>query len=431
LCVTLMTCDVFCVPVTHSLNDWGVIYPSTHICALKGSRVEILCTYAYPLRKDGRNTTVEETFWFSKQSPFSYVDLRTDPDYSGRVQYHRGNNDCTLRITDLRKSDSAVYKFRFTTNQSGGKYTGLPGVTLSVAGNIFTGSQLESTYRTHFYDTELTCHSNDQQADTPSYIWYKNGVKVTEEKRYFHLQTFGRSDRYYCAAKGQKCFRSPAVYAPKPPSVSVSPSAEIVEGSSVTLNCSSDANPAANYTWYKENGNPLSKESQFYFSSIRPSESGEFYCTAENELGRNSKRITIDVKYAPRLPSVSVSPSAEIVEGSSVTLTCSSDANPAANYTWYKENQPLLRGPGGKYHFTSISSKDRGIYYCKAENQYGHINSISLFLHIQCESHFHFLILQFFQVLHCRERTAASRTRGTVPLHLHQLQRQRDLLLQG
>ncbi len=41
----------------------------------------------------------------------------------------------------------------------------------------------------------------------------------------------------------------------------------------------------------------------------------------------------------PQLLSVSVSPSGEIVEGSSVTLSCSSDANPAANYTWYKENE--------------------------------------------------------------------------------------------
>ncbi|KAJ4944320.1 hypothetical protein JOQ06_012864, partial [Pogonophryne albipinna] len=41
---------------------------------------------------------------------------------------------------------------------------------------------------------------------------------------------------------------------------------------------------------------------------------------------------------APKLPSLSVSPSAEREEGSSVTLTCSSDANPAANYTWYKED---------------------------------------------------------------------------------------------
>ena len=87
----------------------------------------------------------------------------------------------------------------------------------------------------------------------------------------------------------------------------------------------------------------------------------------------------------PRLPSVSVSPSAEIVEGSSVTLTCSSDANPAANYTWYKENQTLIQGPEGFYHFSSISSEDRGNYYCKSDNLHGEINSSFLFIDVQCE----------------------------------------------
>ncbi|XP_030266858.1 B-cell receptor CD22-like, partial [Sparus aurata] len=205
---------------------------------------------------------------------------------------------------------------------------------------------------------------------------------------------------------------------------SESPSAEIVEGSSVTLTCSSDANPAANYTWYKKNGDadlyPLSKEPQLVFSSIQSSDSGEYYCTAENKLwGKMSKYIYINVTYAPRLPSVSVSPSAEIVEGSSVTLTCSSDANPAAKYTWYKklpsvsvspsaeivegssvtltcssdanpaakytwykEEQKLLQSPEGSYYLTSISSEDGGNYSCKAQNQHGQTSS-SVFIDVQ------------------------------------------------
>ena len=89
--------------------------------------------------------------------------------------------------------------------------------------------------------------------------------------------------------------------APKVPSVSVSPSGEIVEGSSVTLTCSSDANPAANYTWYKRDENPdlhpLHKGPQLVFNSIQSSDSGEYYCTVENGLGRmTSKSVFVDVK---------------------------------------------------------------------------------------------------------------------------------------
>ena len=76
----------------------------------------------------------------------------------------------------------------------------------------------------------------------------------------------------------------------------------------------------------------------------------------------------------PKLPSVSVRPSAEIEEGSSVTLTCSSDANPAANYTWYKRDQnahlsSVNEGP--RLVLSSIQSSDSGHYYCRAENSLG------------------------------------------------------------
>uniref|UniRef100_A0A3P9CBS2 Ig-like domain-containing protein n=1 Tax=Maylandia zebra TaxID=106582 RepID=A0A3P9CBS2_9CICH len=63
-----------------------------------------------------------------------------------------------------------------------------------------------------------------------------------------------------------------------PPSVSVRPSGEIKEGTSVTLTCSSEANPAATFVWYKTNGRtPLSKEPQLVFRSIEPSDSGQYY----------------------------------------------------------------------------------------------------------------------------------------------------------
>jgi len=82
--------------------------------------------------------------------------------------------------------------------------------------------------------------------------------------------------------------------------VSVSTSAEIEEGSSVNLTCSSDANPAANYTWYKDEtsySSILNEEPQFVFSSMQTSDSGEYFCSAENTMGRRtSEKLFIDVK---------------------------------------------------------------------------------------------------------------------------------------
>ncbi|KAJ4944329.1 hypothetical protein JOQ06_012873 [Pogonophryne albipinna] len=168
--------------------------------------------------------------------------------------------------------------------------------------------------------------------------------------------------------------------APKPPSVSVSPSADIEEGGSVTLTCSSDANPAANYIWYKKDQNThlsfVNKGPHLVLSSIQSSHSGQYYCRALNQLGNTrSESIFIDVKYAPKPPSVSVSPSAEIEEGSSVTLTCSSDANPAANYTWYKENEDSPKASGQIFTITDFRAEHSGSYSCGAQNKLGRSNS--------------------------------------------------------
>ncbi|KAM4585508.1 B-cell receptor CD22-like isoform 2-T2 [Odontesthes bonariensis] len=369
------------VSAVQGQSDWSVTYNRTSICAVKGSTVEISCTYTHPY---GTYYKVIKSFWFREGDDKAPVDLRTDSDYTGRVQYLFTGKVCSLRITDLRESDSAQYKFRFITNQQVGSFTGSPGVFLSVSA-LQVQVIRSSEYKWGYYWAELKCHSS-RLSDHRSYVWTKNEQIIRRGTSFPISTSFYPADRVSCAVKGYKECPSPSVYAPKLPSVSVSPSAEIEEGSSVTLTCSSDANPAAQYTWYKEKNNIklLNKDSQLFFSSIQSSDSGQYYCSATNQLGwKRSGYRRIDVKYAPKLPSVSVSPSAEIKEGSSVTLTCSSDANPAAQYTWYKEDQTLHHGAGGSYRFTSISSEDKGIYYCKCENQHGWINSSSLFLNVQ------------------------------------------------
>uniref|UniRef100_A0A665UEY9 B-cell receptor CD22 n=1 Tax=Echeneis naucrates TaxID=173247 RepID=A0A665UEY9_ECHNA len=298
-------------------GEWTVTYSATQICALKGSTVEINCIYRYPFWVKDQDNEVEQTFWFAKLQNNEPVDLRTDSEYSGRVQYDCGQNDCTLRITDLRESDSAEYKFRFTTNQPGGKYTGSPGVTLSVTGSV----------------------------------------------------------------------------------------SEVNLGRSITLTCSSDANPAAKYRWYKEDQILVLKGPHLVLNNLRSSDSGQYHCTAENELGRRtSGNISINVESTIRLPpspiirkvtmiifiytaficlcasfppdppkniSVSVSPSAEMVEGSSVNLTCSSDANPAANITWYKEGEDSPKASGQIFTITDLRPEHSGNYYCEVQNTRG------------------------------------------------------------
>ncbi|XP_030638753.1 B-cell receptor CD22-like [Chanos chanos] len=163
---------------------------------------------------------------------------------------------------------------------------------------------------------------------------------------------------------------------PKNTRVSVSPSGEIVEGSSVTLTCSSDANPLVHtHTWYKIRDDKTSQvgNEKNLNLNLTHETSGHYYCEAQNLIGvQNSTVFSVELPDSPKNTTVSVSPSGEIVEGSSVTLTCSSDANPLVHtYTWYKKNgaEPSLMGSGQNYSITNISSEDSGQYFCRAENQ--------------------------------------------------------------
>uniref|UniRef100_A0A3Q3C6C4 Ig-like domain-containing protein n=1 Tax=Haplochromis burtoni TaxID=8153 RepID=A0A3Q3C6C4_HAPBU len=241
-------------------------------------------------KHSSRYTYLWNTVWFTKGNDNNPDDLKTDPAYAGRVSYSSDWKSYTLTIRDLRESDSAVYKFRFETDWK--YFTGLPGVTLTV-----TVLQVHVDTSSYPDSATLTCRGSCRLNNHLFYAWYKNGQKISNQSdQYWYTDNLNPSDSYSCAVTGHEDFSSPSVYIPKLPSVSVSPSAEIVEGSSVTLTCSSDANPAANYTWYKEQ-QPISQEKQIIFRSIWFSDSGKYCCTAENELGKTiSKVISINVK---------------------------------------------------------------------------------------------------------------------------------------
>ncbi|XP_076740708.1 uncharacterized protein LOC101487057 isoform X1 [Maylandia zebra] len=352
-----------------------VNYSKRKICAFKGSSVDISCTY------NSYESSIQSKSWF--RSGRGSEDLTEDSQYAGRAEVtetERGLS--TLRIRDLTESDSAEYHFKFKTQDFEWK-SSLPGTTLTVTALQVKVSRIIPVHECQT-EAELKCESSCSPAGRLSFIWFKNGQKNTKQQTSTYTDCFYPGDNISCAFTGYEDYHSPPVYAPKFASVLVlNNSHEIVEGSSVNLTCSSDANPAANYTWYKDK-KTISTKQELIFRSIQSSDSGEYNCTAKNELGqRPSEVISINVKYAPKLASVSVSPSAEIVEGSSVTLTCSSDANPAANYTWYKENKLLLHGPVGRYHFSSISSEHSGNYSCKAENLYGPAQSVTLYIDVE------------------------------------------------
>ncbi|XP_047668340.1 B-cell receptor CD22-like [Tachysurus fulvidraco] len=362
--------EEFCSPAVCIYDEkscWSVTYSTQSICSLIGSSVDIHSYYTFPNKYN-----VTEVIWFTED----LEDVREDEGYQGRVHYTQSSqNDCRLRITNLRERDAQTYRFRFYTDDPTGKYTGEPGVSLSVTDLKVTVSDSGSG------QIDLSCITTCTLSNKPTYIWYKNGQRVSECKSAScSVAAVGGAVSYSCAVEGHDSLLSPPVYSPKNTTAVVLSSGDTVEGDSVTLSCSSDANPPVlTYSWFKQSSAALLITGQNYsISNISSQHRGLYYCTAHNQLGHhNSTPTHLDVLYSPKNPTAVVLSSGDTVEGDSVTLSCSSDANPSVlTYSWFKQSSAAdtLLITGQNYSISNISSQHRGLYYCTAHNELGHHN---------------------------------------------------------
>ncbi|XP_060716462.1 B-cell receptor CD22-like isoform X2 [Tachysurus vachellii] len=282
-------------------------------------------------------------------------------------------NEKTYNISKISSEDSGEYKCK-CSNEVGHQYSNSVtlnvlyppknvSVSISPSGDIVENSPVT-----------LACKS-DANPLLQNYTWFKGMTLVGNEKTY-NISKISSEDsgEYKCKCSnkvGHQYSNSVTLnvlYPPKNVSVSISPSGDIVENSPVTLTCKSDANPLLqNYTWFKGKTS-VGMEKTYIISKISSEDSGEYKCKCSNEVGHQySNSVTLNVLYPPKNIAVSFSSSGDIVEDSSVTLTCSSDANPPVrNYTWFKVNESSPLGSGQSYR--AVQS---GQYNCEAQNKHG------------------------------------------------------------
>ncbi|KAI5086363.1 B-cell receptor CD22-like, partial [Silurus meridionalis] len=240
----------------------------------------------------------------------------------------------------------------------------------------------------------LTCKTTCSLTD-PTFIWYKNTHDLTTntfKSNELHLQRVSSEDAgsYNCAVRGSEHLPSPAQYLSvryPPKNVYISLSGEIVEGSSVTLTCNSDANPPVEtYTWFNRTTS-VGKGKTFTISKVSSEDTEKYKCMCSNKVGhQNSTSVTLNVLYPPK--NVFISSSGEKVEGISVTLTCSSDGNPPVeNYTWFKENETSRVGSGQSYR-----ALQSGLYYCEVQNKLGSERSAATHIHTHTHKYNHLIL---------------------------------------
>ncbi|XP_052471283.1 B-cell receptor CD22-like [Carassius gibelio] len=158
----------------------------------------------------------------------------------------------------------------------------------------------------------------------------------------------------------------------------------VTEGHNVSLTCKSSCTltDRATFIWYR-NSQPLTerrdRNNQLLLQSVRREDAGRYSCALHGHT-YISPAAQLNVSYAPKNVSVSISPSV-IVEGDSVTLICSSDSNPPAlNFSWFKGG--MFVGSGRIYSISNISSDHSEEYKCRSINEHGEKYSDAVMLNV-------------------------------------------------
>ncbi|KAM6132376.1 LOW QUALITY PROTEIN: sialoadhesin-like [Pterocles gutturalis] len=235
----------------------------------------------------------------------------------------------------------------------------------------------------------LTCAVASGGGDTLSYAWYKNKVWFrggSAPSLAIPSVTVTDAASYHCAVRTPTRTRSSApttlnvLYPPR--NLRLKAFVESGEGTAVILLCMVESNPLPELTLLKggqlvassppgDGDPPVSPSPNTLRLELRAAsaeDEGEYECWARSPLGSAHASLSLRVQ-APR---VVVRPSAEVPEGTEVTLTClAAGTPPGTPYSWYKDGRWLAGGPDPSLRIPRARRSDAGAYGCTAGGAQG------------------------------------------------------------
>ncbi|XP_075697017.1 nectin-1-like [Rhinoderma darwinii] len=296
--------------VNSSCKYWGFTFPRS-IEVLKGSCVEIPCKLSYP-----DNAQSFTLFWY-KNAVIGYPKIfnnRTstdvEPKYKGRTFLVRSSMDsCSLRINNVQESEEiypGINKEINSYHLHNGRFCRVSIIETPPL-PLITGTEKV----TENEPVNITCSVNHTCASSPpSITWNKHDLEVTMSHKAMNRGIWKmestinyfpsyRDDQRLLECKvtfpnrkiSMQSVTLDIKYKPKNVTISVidNPSKE---GDNVTLECTSQANPASEtqYTWY-EVGKTKTLLGKSMFITVRNSTSEKYICSARNDIGTNNSSV--------------------------------------------------------------------------------------------------------------------------------------------
>uniref|UniRef100_H3DP29 Ig-like domain-containing protein n=1 Tax=Tetraodon nigroviridis TaxID=99883 RepID=H3DP29_TETNG len=249
---------------------------------------------------------------------FHSAGILPHPSYQGRVEYfgQPGTKNCSLKISDVRQSDSGTYVFYLITDHPTEKMPEQSGVQLLVAesSGAVTVAAGPSSRVAEGETLRLACCS-PAAGPQAGYTWFQStGVGPRRRAQVWDISrvTSADSGGYVCqiqsgdAAQNSTVLTIDVEYSPRSTAISVSPAGD---GLPFTLTCSSDANPPVHtYAWYRgaaclpsadKSSHPARRSKAVPAGvgrtqgAVSAEEYGEHCCVARNRHGSQTHTVTL------------------------------------------------------------------------------------------------------------------------------------------
>ncbi|EGV92421.1 Sialoadhesin [Cricetulus griseus] len=295
-----------------------------------------------------------------------------------------GTHGYVLQLSSVAWNDSGVYTCQATNNVGSmvsppvSLHVFMVEVKMSPAGPVMENETVT-----------LLCSIPKEAPQDLRYSWYKNHILLEDaHSPTLHLPAVTRANTgfYFCEVQNtqgrERSGPVSVVVRYPPPAPVLTTFLETQAGLVGIFHCSVISEPLATLV-LSHGGLTLASSSgendfnpRFSISSapnslrleirdLQPEDSGEYTCSATNTLGNATSSLDFRASVARLL----ISPSAQVVEGQAVTLSCRSGLSPASDtrFSWYLNGALLLEGSSSSLQLPVASSTDAGSYYCRTK----------------------------------------------------------------
>ncbi|KAK9527935.1 hypothetical protein VZT92_014449 [Zoarces viviparus] len=340
--------------------------------------------------------------WNLQQDPHIMTEENTDRTFTTKIQKN-------ITLSDEHDGFIITCSARYPVNEGKDVKTSEETTTLNVSyapkdtsasisppGSVSAGSWVN-----------LTCSSR-AKPPVSRFTWFKiskdGPVNVSEGDFYSFNVTDGGV--YHCVATNvlgnQTSSEIRLAIKDSPPSPRIEISGDVKEKESVSISCSAstpcphsppkltwnlqqdphimtEENTGRTFTTKIQKNITLSDEHDGFIITC----SARYPVNEGKDVKTSEETTTLNVSYAPKDTSASISPPGSVSAGSWVNLTCSSRANPpVSRFTWFKisKDGPVNVSEGDFYSFNVT---DGGVYHCVATNVLGNQTSSEILLTIK------------------------------------------------